>query len=234
MVLVRKNRAAVPVGDGRRAVTTAEALSIHEVLQVQIGDGSPVAATVRSIDRAADFAVLDLANPATGATRRIAAARPNDGDRVTLGGAHTAVVHKTPTGFVVDTDTRTAQGAPVLDMTGALVGLTSTGDDGVIHLVMIPGSATFESTPLVADVWLGLRFDGDALVVNEVQPGAPAALSGVVSGDKVIAIDGRVLRTIDDLWTVLARHEPDDAVELTVKRGSDQIGFDVILGTPPS
>lgn len=56
-----------------------------------------------------------------------------------------------------------------------------------------------------------------APVLSKVTPGSPAAIGGLLPGDKVIAADGRPIHTFQDLQQVVEGH-PDMAVAFTLNR----------------
>lgn len=51
-------------------------------------------------------------------------------------------------------------------------------------------------------------------MVSEVQPGSAAAVAGIVVGDLIVGVDGRVITSVRDLTEQLNRYEPGDRVEL--------------------
>jgi sigma-B regulation protein RsbU (phosphoserine phosphatase) len=57
-----------------------------------------------------------------------------------------------------------------------------------------------------------------ALEIDEVVPGGPADLAGLENGDRVLAIAGRPLTSVDVLYDEIANKPPATAVELTVER----------------
>ncbi|WP_088283977.1 S1C family serine protease [Ideonella sp. A 288] len=70
----------------------------------------------------------------------------------------------------------------------------------------------------------------DGLAVVRVSPGSPAAKAGlqpfaraadgsIVPGDVITAIDNEPVKSLDDMLTVLERHQPGDTVSLTLSRG---------------
>lgn len=127
-------------------------------------------------------------------------------------------------------------GGPLLNSQGELIGVNKAilspggrGNTGIGFATSItvakdfiaqnrnssnPNTVTERSSPLTPR--LGVTVDAQTLVVLGVQPGSPAANLGLRRGDRLIAIDGRRLRGIQDLQTFLARR-PDSAV-LTVAR----------------
>jgi len=234
VMLTNSNRAAVPVGDGRHALTTAASLTGGQTIEVQGADGISTMATVTSVDRAANVAVLDLGEPALGAASAISDELPIDGDVVSVGSSGDAIVRATDAGLIVEGAEPCDEGTPVLDEEGALVGLATMADDGTVHLVTLADLTRFEAALVEIGVWVGVRFDAETLMVTEVPAGSPADLIGVLPGDVLVAIDEVQLRSIDDVWVALSPHQPNDVVTLTVRRGPLQIVYSVTLDVRPS
>jgi S1-C subfamily serine protease len=82
-----------------------------------------------------------------------------------------------------------------------------------------------------------------------VQPGSPAAEAGLRAGtsttdvagetyasdgDVITALDGKPVRSADDLGAAIAQHEPGDSVTLTVYRDGSSTSADVTLGVRPA
>jgi len=61
-----------------------------------------------------------------------------------------------------------------------------------------------------------------AVEVVSVEPGTPAARAGVQSGDLVVAIDARVVQSVDDIHRVLLTWPIGEPLTLTVVRGTDR------------
>jgi S1-C subfamily serine protease len=55
-------------------------------------------------------------------------------------------------------------------------------------------------------------------IVVDPAPGGPAAQAGVQSGDIVVAVDGKPVRTVPDFQSALFAHRPGDRIQLTVAR----------------
>jgi len=64
----------------------------------------------------------------------------------------------------------------------------------------------------------------DGLVVRK------SAEAGYLDGDRLVAIDGRSVRTFADLQGVLARASPGSSVSLQVVRGADEVRIPLRLG----
>lgn len=63
--------------------------------------------------------------------------------------------------------------------------------------------------------------------VNLVIPGSPAEAGGLRTGDTITAVDGTAIRSPQELRGILAGVEPGDSVELTVRRGDEDVRLTV-------
>jgi outer membrane protein assembly factor BamB len=86
--------------------------------------------------------------------------------------------------------------------------------------------------------------------VLSVRPDGPAAVAGLVPGDRLLAIAGRRLDSAGDLHHVLATHRPGETVPLEIERsgrpltlsltfgeapdGGVSVGFSIALGAEPA
>lgn len=67
------------------------------------------------------------------------------------------------------------------------------------------------------------------VIVQEVQPGGPAASAGLLANDIIVSIDGREIRSINDLRRVLFEKQPGDRVRVDVVRETRRQSFTVTL-----
>jgi 2-alkenal reductase len=108
------------------------------------------------------------------------------------------------------------------------------------------GVSSSSSLSLDAIEALGLtQFTG--AYVTSVVPGGPADKAGIkagtkptnyptllAGGDLIIAIDGREVRTFDDLLAYLITNKgPGDTVVIRVLRGTEQVDIPVVLDARP-
>lgn len=228
-------RAAVPVGDGRHAITTAGTLQPGDIIDVFVGDGTTVAAEVITVLAAHDIAVLELERVIPGAVLRISRDAPFDGEHVSVGSRSVdAYVRMRPSGPVLEGGPPLLEGEPVMDDRGRLLGLVARGPDGSARIVTIPALAALHSSAIVIDVWLGLSFDTNTLRVVATEENAPAARAGIIAGDVVRGINGSELRSIDDLWMFLAGLDAGDVVDLRVLREGIEQVLQVELASRPT
>ena len=71
------------------------------------------------------------------------------------------------------------------------------------------------------------------LFVTDVQAGGPAKKAGLASGDVVVAIDGEVARSVEQLVLQTLTRKAGDTVPLTVWRSGETREVGVVLGEAP-
>jgi serine protease Do len=86
-------------------------------------------------------------------------------------------------------------------------------------------------TPEIAES-LNLKTQEGALV-GEVQPGLPAALAGIKSGDIIIDVDGTPIKTARELQRKIAAFRPDSTVKIKVLRNGKEELIEVKLAKLP-
>lgn len=74
----------------------------------------------------------------------------------------------------------------------------------------------------------GLPVD-HGVIVQEVQPGGPAAASGIQANDIIVSIDGTQIKGINDLRRTLFEKQPGDRVQVEVIRNGRRLRFTVAL-----
>ena len=143
-----------------------------------------------------------------------------------------------------------ASGGPLVDRSGAVVGITTrvAGED---HGHVIPiDHARKVAEKLLADgrvtyPWLGVSGTdldpwtakeygvGAGTLIRRVTPKSPAEKSGLRVQDVVTAIENRPIATLNELMMLVRRYEPGDRVEVTVVRSGVKQTLKVRLtGTP--
>lgn len=138
-------------------------------------------------------------------------------------------------GEVVGINTAIIQGAntvgfsiPINAVEGVLNDLKTTGQvqRGFMGVYPMPLTPRIRSD-------LGVRASEGAILA-EVFEQTPAAKSGLVQGDVVVAIDGKDVATPDDLIRIVARHAPGDTVTVRFERDGEQREIRLRLGERPS
>ncbi|WP_298991442.1 S1C family serine protease [uncultured Pseudokineococcus sp.] len=153
-------------------------------------------------------------------------------------------------------------GGPLVDLTGAVVGVNSAiaqtaspggGPGGSIGLgFAIPADQVVRTTTeLIEDgvatypvigVSLDSSYEGRGVRVAQgrtsvgeaVVPGGPADTAGVEPGDVITAIDDQLVTAPDELIVAIRARTPGEEVVLTVQRGRDAVEVPVVLGSEPS
>lgn len=86
--------------------------------------------------------------------------------------------------------------------------------------------------------WLGVAgidgSNGEGVHLDEVVLDSPAHVGGLRTGDVVLAMEGRTVRTIDDLRMALHRWHPGDRVRITYRRAGVRGLASVVLGARPN
>jgi 2-alkenal reductase len=107
------------------------------------------------------------------------------------------------------------------------------------------GITSLDDLPLQLVEELGLKSFSGAYITSVV-PGGPAEQAGLIAGtqnastglgsggDLIIAIDGRQVKTFDEMLSYLIVNKgPGDVVTLTIMRGDQQLDIPVTLGARP-
>jgi putative serine protease PepD len=157
-----------------------------------------------------------------------------------------------PNGFTIDDAIQTDaainhgnSGGPLLDLRGDVIGVNAQirsdggGNEGVGFA--IPSSTVRRiadeiiSDGQVEHAYLGISLEpeGEASITS-VREGTPAADAGLRVGDVITKLNGRAIASGAELRGQLDRHEPGEAVRLTVRRDGDDLIVTVTLGTRPS
>jgi putative serine protease PepD len=149
-------------------------------------------------------------------------------------------------------------GGALVDKAGLLVGINTaiysdTGQNGGIGFAIPVNTAARVADELIAGGKVGHPFIGligstvdpdiaatkklpveQGAYVEELSSGAGAQKAGVKVGDVVTAVDGKDIRSMDDLIVAVRRHAIGESVKLTVRRGDQTLTFDVAVGDKPS
>jgi putative serine protease PepD len=139
-------------------------------------------------------------------------------------------------------------GGPLVDSSGRVVGVTSaiatlnmspnSGSIGLgfaipINQARLTAEQIIENGEAVYPV-MGVRLDpgfagpgarvaADTDEARSITPGGPADEAGIVPGDVIVEIDGRTVRTAEELVVVLRSRQPGDDVKLLVRSdGGDE------------
>lgn len=230
---------------------------------------------VRAADSEGDLAVIEVttagiepvpwASRPAGLGRAVLAVGPPRGvrsGRVTLGHVSAVgVAFRGPRGRLIEDGFehtalvgRGSSGGPVLDSTGALVGI-NTHRPGDGFYLAVPADEALAGrvdklargeTPvrrqlgvalvppplarrLRAAVGLEAR---DGLLVRHVDADGPAGQAGVKPGDLIIVAGGHETATVDALVAAVDAHEGDGPFPVTAVRGTETVSFEVRFPPP--
>jgi S1-C subfamily serine protease len=157
-----------------------------------------------------------------------------------------------PNGFTIENAVQTDaalnqgnSGGPILDAEGRVVGVAaqirseSGGSDGIGYA--IPGDtarrvarALIENGS-VEHAYLGVSLPDDgAATLVEVRPATPADRAGLEAQDVVTEVNGKAVRTGDDLRAAIDARKPGDKITLTIERSGDERTVEVTLGERPT
>lgn len=73
----------------------------------------------------------------------------------------------------------------------------------------------------------------EGALVQAVPRGTPADRAGVRQGDVIVALDGKPIATVEDLYAAIRGYAPGETARVTVVREGDRRSFEVRLGRLP-
>lgn len=127
---------------------------------------------------------------------------------------------------------RGASGSPLVDADGKLLGLNTVRLEGGFILALPADRALRARVDALARgepvrrPQLGVALSRN-LTVRAVQDASPAAVAGVAPGDRLLGVDDRPLRSLDELFDALER-QPEH-LTLNVVRGREQRDLVLVL-----
>lgn len=74
----------------------------------------------------------------------------------------------------------------------------------------------------------------DTIAVLKVVPKGPAERSGIQPGDRILAVDGRPVATLDEMAELLASRAPGDTLRVTIDRAGEERQLELTLATAPA
>jgi len=246
---LRGEEVTVTFADGRSVVGTVKAIDVEgdlAVVAVDTGTVEPLDWGLEAADLPIGAAVFALALPAGSGGVRItfgaisAVGRAFRGPRGRL--IADAVEHTAPIG-------RGSSGGPLVDAEGRLVAVNTHRPGDGLYLAL-PASPALRArvealtrgeaparrrlgvalTPphvarrMRAAVGLPHR---DGVLVREVGDGTPAASAGLIRGDLIVSAGGAAVASVDELLAANDRVGADEALSLTVVRGTDEVTLEV-------
>jgi S1-C subfamily serine protease len=239
-----EDRVEVVFGEGRSAegvLTGVDRRRGIAVLEVATND-APVVRWSQSPPEIGD-AVFALGNPGSGlrATEGRVSAAP-----LTVRGRHGRRVE----GVIEHTAPlpRGAGGGPLVDATGAVLGVNALrADPG--FLLALPAAVVRPAVDRLLEGRAGSGYLGvalapprasrrmraavglpasEGLLVRRVEPGAPAERAGVLAGDLLVGLEQTDVKDLDDVFRALDAAEGPLSIKLL--RGSERIELTVELG----
>ena len=236
-LLTSRGSSAIVWADGTWAVTSAEGMHVGDATEVTMPDGSTRGATVLAVDDDTDLAVLALAQPddAVPAAPPVAEL-PAPGSTVVAlardGTSVSATLVAADGELLVETDDPVdlADGTPLTDENGSVVGLCGRSRDGRTRALDL--SSVRELVQSLPGGWIGLsgKLGQDGVVVLEVVDGSPADAAGLLPGDVITAVDGVEIAELDRFSRDIRRREPGSAMAVTVQRGDETVELTLVVG----
>lgn len=105
--------------------------------------------------------------------------------------------------------------------------------DGLVsERILPPGSVQepAEQPDLLAGIGLAPENVDLPAVVGEVLPGEPAEAAGLLPGDRLVAVDGRTLKSWSD-WVDYVRAHPDSRMQVEVERAGDYLTLTLVTAS---
>jgi len=176
--------------------------------------------------RLGDSDSIDVAEPV------IAIGNPFGLSFTVTSGIVSAVGRTTPDGKegLIQTDAAVNpgnSGGPLINMGGEVIGIntmiyTSKGGGfmGVAFAVPVNKAKTLLTSAPKSSVYLGIRMNTTekGIVIDTVENGSPADKAGLKEGEIVISVDGRELKSGNDLVKYIRTKKPGDKITLRIKQ----------------
>lgn len=134
-------------------------------------------------------------------------------------------------------------GGPLVDMRGHVIGIHSRIGANLSNNLHVP-VATYRShwkELIEGKLWrsqafIGLRGapDTESARVAFVHEGSPAEQAGIRQGDHIQRFNGISIEAFPQLVQLVRQHQPGDTIRLSVRRGSENLDFELTIGRRPS
>jgi S1-C subfamily serine protease len=229
-----------------KVVTNYHVVEGQRRIFVMTNDNKIYKAKVIRESPAEDLAVLEIENPARNfrfaklgdsdsidvAEPVIAIGNPFGLSFTVTSGIVSAVGRTTPDGKegLIQTDAAVNpgnSGGPLINMGGEVIGIntmiyTSKGGGfmGVAFAVPVNKAKTLLTSAPKSSVYLGIRMASTekGIVIDTVENGSPAEKAGLKEGEILISVDGRELKSGNDLVKYIRTKKPGDKITLRIKQ----------------
>jgi serine protease Do len=134
-------------------------------------------------------------------------------------------------------------GGPLFDMQGKVIGINSRINIPINSNIHVPVDTFVETWERLvkSEEWsgnavqtarLGLQADPDAkeIRITKIDPDSAAAKAGLKIDDIILAIDGKTLKSFDELRGEIEKRKPGQEVVLQVRRGEETMTIRAVLG----
>ena len=131
-------------------------------------------------------------------------------------------------------------GGPLLNIHGELIGINTAMQNTAENIgfaIPVEHVKKVLSEHLLAlgqaRAWLGFEVDEETMLVRNVVPGGPGELAGIRDGDKLLALNGQLLHSLEgetrDVYRRVRLAVPPDAtVPFKIRRGTKEFEFDLV------
>jgi serine protease Do len=109
-----------------------------------------------------------------------------------------------------------------------LAAVSPNGDPSAIGVASVGPRSLYEPPKGYLGVRLRDKEKGGA-IIDEVYKHGAAAEAGLRAGDVILSVETVGVKNYDDLAMELSRHRPGDDVTVKIRRGTDEIEFDITL-----
>lgn len=127
-------------------------------------------------------------------------------------------------------------GCPILDINGRFIGMTvaSVPDLDASYCLPAPALARVRDDLLfsghIIHSWMGFEVksrlnldDSHAVTLSSVLEGAPADEAGLLAGDELLSIGGRVINTVEDVPSAIFFTRANQFASIKVRRGEEDL-----------
>lgn len=251
-------------------VTSEQTLQKEQNVKVLLPGGKEAEAQIAGRDNGTNVAVLRLASPAAAALPKLSLASRAGGLALVLGwdgqaGAaarlamirsagpawHSLAGGKIDRSLRLDVRLGSDEGGPVLDASGALIGMSTAGPR---RTALVIPAETIERVinPLLSQGriprgWLGLGMQPvmipdtlrqaagheSGLMVLSLAAGGPAQAAGILPGDILLEIDGQPIARTRAIAASLGPERVGQTITLRVLRGGATTAIPANVGTRP-